>query len=109
MSRTLEERVVPADALRRFGVAALVQQGVGREDAEAIAEVQVTADMRGVHTHGVSSIPGYCKRLQAGGTTGQARPRVVEDGPAYALVDGDNGHGQLSGRFAMALCVEKGR
>ncbi|MBI2942394.1 MAG: Ldh family oxidoreductase, partial [Chloroflexi bacterium] len=103
----LEAKLISAESLRRFGIAALVQVGMSEGDAATVAEVQVNADLRGVHTHGISSIPGYCDRIKRGGTNPKARPAIVQEGPAYALIDADNAQGQVSGVRAMSVCIEK--
>ena len=102
-----DANLVPAESLRQFAIAALTQVGVSEQDAAIIADVQVSADMRGVHTHGVSSISGYCQKMLAGGTDAKAQPTILAEGPAYALFDAQNAQGQLSGVKAMSLCVEK--
>jgi LDH2 family malate/lactate/ureidoglycolate dehydrogenase len=102
-----DANMVPVESLRRYAMAALTQVGVSEEDAATIADVQVAADMRGVHTHGVSSISGYCREIAAGGTDPKPAPYLVNEGPSYALIDADNAQGQLSGVRAMSLCVDK--
>ena len=102
-----DAHLVPPESLRQFAIAALTQVGVSEEDAATIADVQVSADMRGVHTHGVSSISGYCQKMLAGGTDPKADPTIITEGPSYALFDAQNAQGQISGVRAMSLCVEK--
>ena len=102
-----DAHLVPPESLRQYAIAALLKVGVSEEDAATIADVQVSADMRGVHTHGVSSISGYCQKMLAGGTDPKAKPTILTEGPSYALFDAQNAQGQLSGVRAMSLCVEK--
>jgi LDH2 family malate/lactate/ureidoglycolate dehydrogenase len=47
--------------------------------------------------------------VRQGGTNPHAAPRVVDEGTSYVLVDGDNGHGQVTGTFAMRACLVKAR
>ena len=104
-----EIMVIQATALRRLIRAALVAAGLAAEDAEVAADVLATADEFGVSTHGVKLLPGYLKRLMGGGARPQGRPRVIREGPAWALVDGDSALGVLIGVFAMRIAIDKAK
>jgi LDH2 family malate/lactate/ureidoglycolate dehydrogenase len=107
---TLErEAVVSAESLRAFAAALLERVEVPPEDAALTAETLVEADLRGVTSHGTRALPGYLARLRAGGTRARPRPRVVRQGPAFALMDGDAGLGQVVAHRAMRLAIELAR
>src|SRR5258708_39186177 len=91
-------RVAPA-ALSAFIKRAFEAAGLFSDDAEIVAGLMVEADLRGSDTHGVIRLPLYLRRLKAGGSNARPHIRVVEDRPATALVDGDNGVGQRALRF----------
>jgi LDH2 family malate/lactate/ureidoglycolate dehydrogenase len=69
----------------------------------------VEADLRGSDTHGVIRLPLYLRRLKAGGVNPRPNIRIVQEKPATALVDGDNGMGHLVMRFAAMTAIEKAR
>ena len=54
---------------------------------------------------GLRMLPGYVTRLRSGGTNPLAAPEVVRQGPAVALLDGQNGLGQLVAVHGMRLAV----
>ncbi len=64
------------------------------------------ASVRGVDSHGVARLPVYVERLRAGGLNRAPRPRVVREHAAVALVDGDDGPGQVAGVFAAELSAK---
>jgi ureidoglycolate dehydrogenase (NAD+) len=102
-------RAVSADALRAFCIAALTKAGVGPEDAQTTADVLVTTDTWGVFTHGVKSLRGYIRRIQAGGIRADARPRITAEGPGWAMIDGGSALGMVVSTFAMRTAIEKAR
>jgi LDH2 family malate/lactate/ureidoglycolate dehydrogenase len=69
----------------------------------------VEADLLGYDTHGLFRLRQYVNRLRGGGTKGVAHPRVIQETPATALIDGDNGMGHLAMHAACQLAIEKAR
>jgi len=101
-------RVAPA-ALSAFIKRAFEAAGLSSDDAEIVAGLMVEADLRGSDTHGVIRLPLYLRRLKAGGINARPHIRIVEERPATALVDGDNGMGHLVMRFAAMTAIEKAK
>ncbi len=61
------ERVyVAADAADAFVRALLATHNVPDQDAATIADCLVSADLRGVDTHGICRLPGYLDRVRRG-------------------------------------------
>jgi ureidoglycolate dehydrogenase (NAD+) len=92
-----------------FGVAALRKCGVSEADARVTIDVLVTTDTFGVYTHGIKCLRGYVTRLRAGGLKANAVPFVDREGPAWAIVDGQNALGMVTSVFAMKKAIEKAR
>jgi L-2-hydroxycarboxylate dehydrogenase (NAD+) len=101
-------RVAPA-ALAAFVKRAFEAAGLPSTEAEIVAGLMVEADLRGSDTHGVIRLPLYLRRLKAGGINARPHIRIVEERPATALVDGDNGMGHLVMRFAAMTAIEKAK
>ena len=91
---------VHAAALTAFIKRAFEAAGLPDGDANILAGLMVEADLRGSDTHGVIRLPLYLRRLKAGGMNPRPNIRIVQEKPATALVDGDNGMGHLVMRFA---------
>lgn len=100
--------IMPAD-LSNFVHAAGRRAGLSEDAAAMLAEPLVLADMMGVHTHGTKLLPGYLRKLLAGGYRPQAVPRVVREGPAWAVVDGEATLGQVGCTTAMRLAITKAK
>jgi len=96
-----------AAALTAFVRAAGQRAGLPAESAAALAEPLVLADMMGVHTHGTKLLAGYLRKLVAGGYRPRAAPRVLREGPGWAVVDGDAALGQIGCTMAMRLAIAK--
>lgn len=95
--------------LKRFEVEAFKIAGLSPEDAEKVADTCVQADLRGVHTHGAFHLLRYCRRLRGGGANARPDIGVVKETENTALLDGDNGLGQVICIRAMEIAIAKAR
>jgi L-2-hydroxycarboxylate dehydrogenase (NAD+) len=92
-----------------FAVAALEAVGVPPVDAGTTADRLIEADLKGRDGHGVIRLLQYVPRLRAGGMNAEPNIQVVRESPVSALIDGDNGLGQVVMTFATELAVDKAR
>ena len=104
----LASRIDPA-ALTGFVADVLASLGVPADDARVVAATMVDADLYGYETHGVFRLRQYVDRLRDGGTKAAARPQIVRQTPATALVDGDNGLGHLAMHLAARTAIAKAK
>ncbi len=95
------------DRLKRFSRAILGAIGVSPEHAVVTTDRLLEADMRGRTGHGLIRIPLYVDRIEANSVNLDPDVRVVNDGPTSALVDGDNGLGQVVMTCAAELVIDK--
>jgi L-2-hydroxycarboxylate dehydrogenase (NAD+) len=86
---------ISANAIRTLIEDCLVATGLLQADAARCAELMTEADLTGADGHGIFRLPQYVRRLQAGGVNPRPNISVTRNGPATALVDGDNGMGHL--------------
>jgi len=93
--------------LTEFVMAALAKLGVPQEDARVTAEVLVSADLRGIDSHGVARTRRYVQGLRDGVMVARPEIRVVRETGVTALLDGGAGLGQVVGFRAMRLAMEK--
>jgi LDH2 family malate/lactate/ureidoglycolate dehydrogenase len=100
---------VSADRLSEVVRAIFSACGVSEADAALLAESLVSADLRGIHSHGVLRIPEYVKKLTKDGVDPRGRPRIVSERGAAIVIDGGNSMGQIGGAFAMKRAIEKAR
>ena len=84
---------------------------MGAEDMEArlVADVLVQADMRGIHTHGCVYVSIIAERNNSGLLNLPTRIKQITDDGATALIDGNNGLGQVAAAEAMKICINKAK
>ncbi len=95
--------------LESFCLEALTKAGVGDADARATTDVLVTTDTWGTFTHGTKALRAYIRRLRGGGLKNRGTPKIITEGAAWALVDGDSSLGMVSSVFAMKAAMAKAR
>lgn len=100
-------RRVSIAELDRFVCQALERAEVPEGSAEIVAEALVTTDAMGISTHGTKLLAGYLKKLLARGYRPDAIPRIEREGPAWGIIDGDGGLGQIGCRAAVELAMRK--
>lgn len=98
-----------ADALRRWVAEVFQTLGVEEADARVTADNLVSADVRGIESHGVARLGGYTGRVRQGRTVARAVPEVVHETLTTATVDAGHGLGQPASKFAMELAITKAR
>jgi L-2-hydroxycarboxylate dehydrogenase (NAD+) len=103
-----DSRVPPA-RLARFMAAALQKLGLPAADATTVAHLMAEAEAQGSDGHGAIRLAPYSRRIREGGYNLQPDIRVVQEKPAMALIDGDNGFGHLVMKKATELAIEKAR
>jgi LDH2 family malate/lactate/ureidoglycolate dehydrogenase len=102
---------IPFDLLENFMVD--VFKGVGCQDADArvCADILISADKRGIYSHGVGRLkPIYYDRIVQGGIQfPDAEFEIVRDCKATTVVDGHHGMGMVISKRAMEIAIEKAR
>lgn len=97
------------DQLLTFTKNILLKIGCSEKDANIAAEVLLSADLRGVDSHGVARLSGYIRLWEAGRINAQPNIKVVYETPSTAVVDGDGGLGLVVAPFAMQVAIEKAK
>jgi len=104
-----EPKAIPAVDLVAFCMDVLRACGVSEAHARLTAEALVSTDCWGVFTHGTKLLPGYVKRIRAGGIRTDVEPAVVREGPAWAIIDARSTLGQVSSAMATDVAIAKAR
>ena len=79
------------------------------EHAHITATRLVEADARGRTGHGLIRVGPYVERIKAGGLNRNPEIKVQRDTPTSALIDGDNGLGQVVVTKATELAISKAK
>lgn len=100
---------LPADAMTALVHRIFAAAGATEEEATAMAENLVGANLAGHDSHGIVRVPRYLEWHAAGTLHFGRSAEVVIDNEAFALLDGNNGIGQVIGRQAVDLGIAKAR
>lgn len=95
--------------LHIFTLGMLTKIGCSEQDALTAANVLLSADLRGVDSHGVARLSGYVRLWEKGRINATPNVRVVYETPSTAVVDGDGGLGLVVAPFAMQVAIEKAK
>ena len=103
-----ETQAFPVDALKDYVVRFFTAMHVPEIDARIASDVLVSADLRGVNSHGVIRLHTYYgNRLQKDLIDPHSPIKTLMESPATLALDGGNGLGQVVAYRAMSRCIEK--
>ena len=97
------------DRLHQFAVNLFIKIGCFNDQAIEAANVLLSADLRGVDSHGVARLMGYLRLYEKNRINPHPQLSVVHETPSTAVVDGDAGLGLVAGPYAMRLAIEKAK
>lgn len=103
------ERRVDADALQSLATEIFAHAGTPHDEANLVADTLVTADARGMHSHGCMRIPIYTQKIRAGGFKPGRKGKVLHETESTVLLDGEDGLGQVITLRAMDEAISKAR
>lgn len=103
-----EQVRVNTKILKKF-TAAVLAKLVDPADAEITADVLLSADIRGIESHGVARLQRYIKGLQDGTILPTAVPKIIKETPVSIVADGQGGMGQPVTYKIMQKCIEKAK
>lgn len=83
--------------------------GCSGEDAGLATKVLLSADVRGIDSHGIARLSGYVRLWEANRINAKPQIKVVYETPSTAVVDGDRGLGLVVAPFAMQVAINKAK
>jgi len=95
------------EILKEFIVQVFTRMGCPGDQAQTAADVLITADLRGIDSHGVARLSGYVHLWESGRVKVDPDLKVVHETPSTATVDGDGGLGLVVAPAAMQIAIEK--
>lgn len=99
----------PAETVRAQVSSILAAWGMPDDMIETTAQAMVETDLWGVDSHGVSMLMMYEGMKREGRLQIDARPRIVQETPVTAVLDGGAGLGHPVAHQGMTMAVEKAR
>jgi len=95
------------DKLTEFAAQILTALGTNDDKALETAEHLVEANLKGHDSHGVGMIPNYVAGAKNGSLNVNADAELIQDKGAVLLVDGKQGFGQVVGRQATDMGIDR--
>jgi len=83
--------------------------GSSESNADIATKALLSADLRGVDSHGIARLSGYIRLWEAGRINANPDIRIVHETPSTAVMDADKGLGLVSAPAAMQVAIDKAK
>ncbi|MDI9857677.1 Ldh family oxidoreductase [Flectobacillus roseus] len=93
--------------LQEFIQQVFLSIGCSEEDALLASQVLISADLRGVDSHGIARLGGYVRLYDNGRLNPKPIIKIIHETPSTAVIDGDKGLGLVVAPKAMEIAMEK--
>ena len=93
--------------LKNFANQVFIKIGCPVPEADIASKTLVSADLRGVDSHGVARLSVYVRLWEADRINPTPDIRITHETPSTAVVDGDAGLGLVVGPKAMRIAMQK--
>ena len=100
---------LPYAPLKAFCEKVFTGYGFDAAQSADITEVLLDADLSGIESHGIQRLIRYHKEITEGYVNVKAVPEIIRETPISATMEGHDAMGQLVGRQAMNLAIQKAR
>src|ERR1044072_6761147 len=97
------------EELFRFSENVFLKIGCSQDDATLATNVLLSADLRGIDSHGIARLSGYVRLWDAKRVNAQPNIQILHQTPSTATVDGDSGLGLVVAPKAMQIAIYKAK
>ena len=101
------EKMVEYTALIALVETVFKAMGCPPDQAKTGALALVSADLRGIDSHGVARLSGYVRLWEAKRVNASPNITIIHETPSTAVIDGDQGLGLVVAPEAMDLAISK--
>lgn len=105
----MNTQVYSYEKLYNFTISIFEKIGCPADQARSAAEVLLSADLRGVDSHGVARLSGYVRLWETKRVNALPDIKVIHQTPSTAVIDGDSGLGLVVAPIAMNIAIEKAK
>ena len=102
-------QIFPYNTLFVFTEKIFLEIGCSPQDAQLATKVLLSADLRGIDSHGIARLSGYIRLWDAKRVNARPNLKIVYETPSTAVVDGDAGLGLVVAPFAMQVAIDKAK
>lgn len=106
---SMTDPIYSYDKLKTFSLGVFKTIGCSDQHAILATDVLLSADLRGIDSHGLARLSGYVRLWEAGRINTKPNIRKVHESPSTAVVDGDGGLGLVVAPKAMEIAIEKAK
>src|SRR5215213_2472830 len=94
-----------------FDFAKAVFEKIGSDEKDAVLATRVllSADLRGIDSHGIARLSGYIRLWDAKRVNACPEIKILHQTPSTATVDGDSGLGLVVAPRAMQMAIDKAK
>jgi len=103
------EQLISYQALLSFTKKIFEKIGCNENDAATAAVALLSADLRGIDSHGVARLSGYVRLWEAKRVNANPAIKIIHETPSTAVVDGDSGLGLVVAPYAMQVAIDKAK
>lgn len=97
------------EELKNFTLSIFQKIGCSASDAKTATEVLLSADLRGIDSHGIARLSGYVRLWEAKRINATPQLKIVHETPSTAVVDADAALGLVAAPYAMKIAIEKAK
>lgn len=97
------------EQLKEFARNIFIRIGCNEADAALATEVLLSADLRGIDSHGIARLSGYVRLWDAKRVNPCPSIKIIHETPSTATVDGDSGLGLVVAPKAMQIAIDKAK
>jgi L-2-hydroxycarboxylate dehydrogenase (NAD+) len=103
------EQLFTYEQLFSFAKNIFLKIGCSEKDASIATKTLLSADLRGVDSHGVARLSGYVRLWEAQRVNATPSIKIIHETPSTAVVDGDAGLGLVVAPYAMQVAIDKAK
>lgn len=103
------DKIFTAKDLKQFTKSIFLKMDFSQTHAEIASDALITADLRGIDSHGVARLSGYVRLWKAGRINPKPKMEMSRQMDACGTLDGDAGIGLVTASKAMDIAIEKAK
>ena len=103
------EQIFSYQQLYQFTYSIFLKIGCNEADATTAAKALLSADLRGIDSHGIARLIGYVRLWEAKRVNANPQIKIIHQTPSTATVNGDAGLGLVVAPYAMQIAIAKAK